>query len=427
MNPILLRPLLFSLLALLIALLTNPNQLIPDTQHPLCAQHPALSALCTSVHTALKRPTYPLEILPLTRALLKIPSFSGTEQRALQYAAAWLRKQNWQVKQQRVPPLEGSTAARQNVLALQPGSSSSNIRLVLCTHLDTVPGIGRPHDSKQVEHGLLRGRGSADAKGQAAGMMLAATAMKDPRVALLLLSGEEFDHGGIRVAHKLGFPSEVVLLNGEPTESKLVVLQKGMAKVRVSVMGHAAHSGYPELGVSAIHVMVDMLAALRKVQWPTGEGGLETTMNIGLVNGGVAANVIAPDAAADLLFRLAGEPEPVLRLVRDMAARYDNVSVEVLSANPPMKFWVPQQAAKELGTMNVAYNTDVPYYQGDIAGAVLFGAGSIETAHSDNESIKIDELELLPERLQKIAVETLNMMEKCKQGESTGMGGQCGA
>lgn len=419
MAPIWFRPIVFSGIALVLALLTSPNRLIPDRQHPICAQHPVLSAACSAIHNAIKRPTYPSEILPLTRALMAIQSTSGSELRAMEYAAEWLRKQNWQVREQWVAPLTGFTTARQNVLALQPGTSASEVQVVLCTHLDTVPGAGLPPDAKEVENGMLRGRGSCDAKGQAAGMMLAATAMRDARVAVLLLSGEETDHGGMRVAHKLRLPSDVVLLNGEPTESKLAMMQKGAMRLHLSVKGRAAHSGYPELGVSAVHALVDVLADLRKVDWPQGDGNMMTTMNIGAIRGGTAANVVADEAGADLLFRLIEEPDAVLEKVREVAAHYDNVTVQAISSNAPVTFKVPQQAGADLGTINVAYNTDIPYYQGKFSDAVLFGVGSIKTAHSQNEFISLDELELLPQQLQQITAETLAMTGKCRTGAGT--------
>lgn len=407
MKPGTYRLAVFSTLAVLLAIISAPSSHGRARRHPLCEAHPVLSALCRRVRSALTRPVPPRDVVSLTRALMAIPSASGSEQAALRYAARWLGKHKWRVATQALPPLAGFSAARHNVFALRDGAAAADVRVLLCTHLDTVPGLGRAPDAPELAEGRLRGRGSVDAKAQAAAMMLAGTAISDPRVALLLLSGEEVDHAGMKAAHKLGFSADVVLLNGEPTESKIAVSQKGIAKVDIRVQGRAAHSGYPELGDSAVHKLVDVLAALRKVEWPVGDDGGRTTLNVGSITGGVAANVVAPSAAAGLLFRLIGPAEPVFEEVRRVIGEFENVTMEVGGQNAPVSFFVPERVAAELGTTTVAYNTDVPYYDDENAGAVLFGAGSITTAHTENEYINVDELELLPKRLQLITEEIL--------------------
>lgn len=115
---------------------------------------------------------------------------------------------------------------------------------------------------------------------------------------------------------------------GEPTGSKMMRLQKGMLKVRLSCKGVACHSGYPHLGVSAIDPLVEVLHAIKHRAWPSSEELGSTTVNIGLMEGGQAANALAEASEAVAMFRLIGDPEEVLSAVTDIAAEHD-CTVEV--------------------------------------------------------------------------------------------------
>ena len=71
--------------------------------------------------------------------------------------------------------------------------------------------------------------------------------------------------------------------------------------MNVSASGRAAHSSLPELGVSAIEKLVDALAALRSVDWPSDPDLGQTFYTVGLISGGLAPNVIPPAADAEIM------------------------------------------------------------------------------------------------------------------------------
>lgn len=101
-----------------------------------------------------------------------------------------------------------------------------------------------------------------------------------------------------------------------------------MLKVRLSCRGVACHSGYPHLGVSAIDPLIEVLHSLKHRAWPSSEELGETTLNIGMVEGGQAANALAEASEAVAMFRLIGAPEKVLDIVQAIAAEHD-CAVEV--------------------------------------------------------------------------------------------------
>lgn len=101
-----------------------------------------------------------------------------------------------------------------------------------------------------------------------------------------------------------------------------------MLKVRLSCSGVACHSGYPHLGRSAIDSLLEVLHALKHRAWPSSEELGETTLNIGLMEGGQAANALAEASEAVAMFRLIGSPEVVLDVV-NAVAKENGCSVEV--------------------------------------------------------------------------------------------------
>src|SRR5689334_12514119 len=144
------------------------------------------------------------DVVALAAELLAIQSSTGAESAAVEFVSRWLIARGWNVELQEV------TRGRANVWARRKGGG-----VTLSTHLDTVVPYVAPREAK----GRLYGRGSCDAKGIAAAMMVAADRLVkagEERVDLLLLVGEEAGSDGARAANRLS-PTSKHLINGEPT------------------------------------------------------------------------------------------------------------------------------------------------------------------------------------------------------------------
>jgi acetylornithine deacetylase len=196
---------------------------------------------------------------------------------------------------------------------------------------------------------------------------------------------------------------------GEPTELALVAGHKGMLGFEVAAHGHAAHSGYPWLGESAISAILPALARVDQLgNIPVEEGGLpasdkygRTTVNIGQMEGGVAANVVPSEARAGVAVRLAAGTddearEIVLKAVRDATGGDDRVVVKF-----SLEGYGPQDLDTDVAGFNVTtvnYGTDVPNLQlhdrpdGKVK-RYLYGPGTIHVAHGDNEALTVAQLE----------------------------------
>src|SRR5215475_1163161 len=182
-------------------------------------------------------------------------------------------------------------------------------QVVFSTHMDTVP----PFIPSSEDHENIYGRGSCDAKGIIAAQVAACQRLRKEgaAVGLLFLVGEERDSLGAKVANENPLGSRF-FINGEPTENKIATASKGALRVKLTARGRMAHSAYPELGESAIEKLLAALDRLRRMELPVSPDVGPCTLNIGMIEGGRAPNVIPDQAQAHLLYRLVG-PSDVLR------------------------------------------------------------------------------------------------------------------
>ncbi|MBK8056544.1 MAG: M20/M25/M40 family metallo-hydrolase [Gemmatimonadetes bacterium] len=247
------------------------------------------------------------QVAELAIRLMEVESTSGHEAAVITVAEQLLADRRWNTE--RIPVGDGRDA----ILA----TSAPAPLVTLSTHLDTVPPYMPPH----LDGDTLHGRGACDAKGIAASMILAADRLRDRDVpvALLLVVGEETTHDGAHAANARPTTSRI-LINGEPTESTLAVGTKGAMRAFVRTQGRAAHSAYPKLGHSATRDLVNLLATLDAVEWPSDPVLGATTVNIGMLSGGVADNVMAPSAEARLMLRLVTPVEEVWPILERWAA-----------------------------------------------------------------------------------------------------------
>src|SRR6185369_11239489 len=94
------------------------------------------------------------------------------------------------------------------------------------------------------------------------------------------------------------------VINGEPTESKLVLGSKGALRFEVVAQGKMSHSAYPHLGESAIEKLLDALERVRRIPLSSDPLLGASTLNIGTIQGGRAPNVIPDHAQAEIFIRL---------------------------------------------------------------------------------------------------------------------------
>jgi acetylornithine deacetylase len=315
----------------------------------------------------------PIDPVSFTRRLVDIDSTTGCEGEAGGWLVRVLRNRGYHVIEQPV------SSGRFNVLAL----SDSTPELIFSTHYDCVP----PFFPSREEGGLLFGRGSCDAKGILAAQVAAAERLRaagETRVGLLFVAGEERGSDGARVANERAPAGAKHLVNGEPTDNRLGIATRGVLRVRLHARGRAAHSAFPELGDSAIDKLLDALIVIRGLQLPEDPVLGRTHYTVGVIEGGVAPNVVSPRASAELLFRTVGEAAPIRAA---LAVVEGLVSLEHVLDIPA----VTMRTLPGFETAVFPYTTDVPLLT-NWGAPLLLGPGSIHVAHTDEEHVAIDEL-----------------------------------
>src|SRR5437899_582852 len=311
----------------------------------------------------------------LSRQLMAIPSVTGTEREVAEFLSSYLAQLNYRVERQNV------LGDRFNVMAF-----AGDARVLLCDDVGPVPPPPPAVPVRAVNE-FLYGLGACDTKGIIAAMLEAGGRLRQRGIihfGYLFVVGEETDSIGAKAANTLTWNTEFVIV-GEPTQNQLARAQKGTLMVNLYVDGRAAHSGYPELGVSAIRNLLAVLDDCESAEWGDDPVLGKGTFNTGVFHGGEAANIVPPHASASIMIRTverrAQVEERMRRIVRNRA------TMEVVGASDPQITHV----LEGFPTTVVSFGSDVPHL-GNLGKRLLIGPGSILDAHTPGERIRKSEL-----------------------------------
>lgn len=379
-------------------------------------------------------------LLSLHRSLCEIKGISDNETSVGDFLTSYLEAHNFTVEKQPVPfdndPDDRTDEPPRYNIYAYPSWQPPTPEIILTSHLDTVPpfipySLSAPNSSTSSRRDILiSGRGTVDAKASVAAQILAAerhlSSSPETKLGLLFVVSEETGGSGMTYFSNSDlnrpYPSKDehgntvgyhTVIFGEPTERTLAAGHKGSMGFTLSVKGKPAHSGYPWLGRSAVSQILPILERIDNLgRIPEDQGGLprtdkygNTTVNIGIVRGGVANNVVPASAFADITARLAGGTvEGAKGVIRRAVFGEDkhedwNEDMKLVFGGDP---YAPVDLDTdvdgfEIDTMN--YGTDVPHL--DVTGGrkesqvkrYLYGPGTILVAHGENEGLTVGELE----------------------------------
>ncbi|MBU1473565.1 MAG: M20/M25/M40 family metallo-hydrolase [Acidobacteria bacterium] len=226
-----------------------------------------------------------------------------------------------------------------------PHSSDPDLKAIsILTHTDTVWPVGQIHSMPfYVEGEKLYGPGVSDMKAGLVMILSVLRAFKQlnviPRRRLILFvnSAEEIPNkNAVEEIKKLARRSKYgICLEPAIQGGGLKLERKGRLVVRIETTGKSAHAGSPEQGVNAIEEMMKQLKMVQK--WRTGE----TTVNIGVIQGGNKINVVADKASAslDIRFWTSARKEKILTAIRNLTPQTEGAGVKgsILSDTPPME------------------------------------------------------------------------------------------
>ncbi|HVF45376.1 MAG TPA: acetylornithine deacetylase [Pyrinomonadaceae bacterium] len=303
------------------------------------------------------------------------------------------------------------------MLAFAPGETEE-VELALVGHTDTVPFDASWAEALTLveRDGRLYARGACDTKGFIAAALTAieetdVRALRRP-LALVLTADEEVGClGAKRLAESKPFRARHAVV-GEPTSLQPIRAGKGYCLADVTVRGREGHSAYPHLGASAVMraarlvTRVEKIAEGLKAEGHEGFDPPQTTLNVGLIAGGTAKNVIAGECRFTLEWRpVPGQrPEHVVELVEreleSLRAEDEGFecSLRVLrldggietKPDAPLVRALEELTGKSSGT--ISFGTEAPQLAELGADAVVFGPGDIRVAHRTGEFVPASEL-----------------------------------
>jgi acetylornithine deacetylase len=303
--------------------------------------------------------------------------------------------------------------------------------IVLSGHSDTVPVDGQAWDSDPfavTAHGeRLFGRGTCDMKGFiAVALSQVPAALAAPLRTPLhfaLSYDEEVGCLGVRdliadLAQRLVRP--VACIVGEPTLMQPVIAHKGKLTVRCEVHGHEAHSALTHEGVNAVEFASEIVAYVKKMarrlrqHGPFDDGFTPpyTTLQVGIIRGGTAINIVPLECSFDLEIRAvaADDPHALFHEIRDYALTHLLPDMRTVNADAAIHFHVrndtpgmslaPDAAIVQLAqtlsgantTGKVSYTAEAGLFHAADIPAVICGPGSIEQAHKPNEFVALDQI-----------------------------------
>lgn len=307
----------------------------------------------------------------LTRQLMTIPSVSGTEKEVGLFLSSFLQDIGYKIEIQAV------TDDRFNVIAY-----AGDPKIIFCTHIDTVP----PYLPVSEDETTLYGRGACDTKGIIAAMIEAGNRLKSDGVsnfAYVFVVGEEAGGVGAKAANTLDWNSDYVIV-GEPTENKLAKAHKGTLQANLQIQGKAAHSGYPEAGISAVELLIEVLHDCVHADWGIDPVLGVGTFNAGVVKAGEGANIVPAEAETAVMLRTVEPSTEAEKRLFDLVNNRAKITIN--SESSPQHMFTLDGFEQTV----VSFGTDVPYLN-NLGKPILIGPGSILDAHTMNEKIlKVD-------------------------------------
>jgi acetylornithine deacetylase len=304
---------------------------------------------------------------------------------------------------------DANGVAKGNLIASRGGEKGG---LALVGHTDCVPfdpaweGALRP----SIESGNVYGRGAADTKAFLSATLLAASRTRAAPLQLVFTADEEVGCLGARKLVEEGAVRPATAIVGEPTRMIPVLGHKGYCLAQVDVHGVEGHSAYPDTGASAILAAGQVLREIELIADELRTAGDDqfappyATVNVGLISGGKAKNVIPGLCTLAVEWRPlpSQDPRQVLRLLEGACKGYSRgrTRIEVtpqrldpgvvVATDSPIVAFLHEQSGNEPST--IPFGTELPYLVQLGATACVFGPGDIRTAHRTGEFVAVADL-----------------------------------
>lgn len=335
--------------------------------------------------------------------LVSIPSVSSLSNvPVIDYARRCFDPGVWNVE---LYPYQGGEKV--NLVAT---TGAGPVELALVCHTDTVPFDPAWSEATRpaIRDGHLYGRGSCDVKGFLACILEAIAGMERPRraLAVVLTADEEIGCVGAKHLSAANAIEARYMVVGEPTGLRAAYAGKGYGLAEIVVHGQEAHSAFPARGKSAIRDAARILERLDAIAGElAGHQNADfdppfTTLNVGLIQGGTAKNIVPGECRMTLEWRpVPGQPAGLaIDLVRRELAAF---SAELIVQRLDMPFQpaagrtLEERVRSLTGrpSTTLSFGTEAGHLGKHAEQVIVFGAGDMTTAHKTGECVPLGELQ----------------------------------
>lgn len=347
-----------------------------------------------------------MNVLQLTQQLISIKSItdSPNESKPIKIISEILNKNNISYK----------IIGKGSKLNLVSEIGSGKKLLLLNSHFDVVPA-GELLFKPTIRGGRLYGRGSVDAKGPLASMIMAFLELSqqklDGKVALCCVCDEEnAGFFGTKVLAEKGISAKYHIF-GEPTGFNIFIAEKGFLRLRITVLGKEAHAAFPESGVNAIEVMSSIIQELLNLKFDIVHPLLtKPSMSLGVINGGKKVNIVAGKCELDIDIRYlpSQSKAKIIHEIKQIVSSYGKGAVDLISYGEPCETRLDSplvKAAQKVylsDVQGVNFATDARFYKN--RDFIICGPGNPKLAHQKEEHIVISDLYKAVKRYKEIVL-----------------------
>ena len=290
------------------------------------------------------------------------------------------------------------------------GAPLHETKMLINTHLDVVPGQPAQFVPRSTNKKMF-GRGSADTKSFVAVLANLPTdyirIAKQKGITFMVVTDEEV--GGDTTKHIIkSMPQLGFGIFGEPTNLQIVNQAKGIAQIKVTILGKTAHGSTPWQGVNAILQLTHQLATFLQSYPLPKKDSFATTFTPTLIAGGRAINQVPEQATITFDVRI-NPKDSIEAVVQFMAQYFAQQRIEVLrlerAINTPTQLPAVQAFAKQvetcLGSVTFSrqhFSSDARHLSAQGIPTLIFGPTGGDL-HGDREWVSLESLDMVSDIL----------------------------
>ena len=209
-------------------------------------------------------------------------------------------------------------------------TKEKDLDIIFCAHLDVVPTNTY---QATIKNNKLYGRGAIDMKGQLSVLIsLLKNNSTTKKITLIITSDEEI--GGTCCQEILkNYNAKLAVIPDALNNFQLVVEEKGLLQLEITVTGKTAHASEPSKGENAILKLINIYNKLLEIYPMPTNNEYKTTINLSKINGGTATNIVPAKATMTLDIRYE-KNNTIEEIIKNITKLSENIEIKILDQGP---------------------------------------------------------------------------------------------